>query len=144
MPSLHRPARSVAALLLAVLLLSSCGLAGGSGDAGQGQEMTIEVVLRDIHRCSRISPEIQVSGAPAGTASYEVRLVEYGAEERFLGGGVWPATGDGIIPEGVLTRHYRGPCPPPDTRREYGFRVAALDRESSRPLAVCLYRFSQE
>ena len=74
-----------------------------------------------------------------------MRLIEYGAEEeRFFGGGTWVEDGTGVIPEGVLTRHYRGPCPPGTKAVEYAYVVSAMESENSQPLAVRLYRFTQE
>ena len=59
--------------------------------------MTITVTLRDLHRCSRISPEILVANAPDGTRTFDVRLVEYGDEERFLIDGGSEDDGSGVI-----------------------------------------------
>lgn len=51
--------------------------------------------LRDVHRCSRISPEIQVAQTPASTDYYDVRLMEFtsDSQEMFLGGGLWNDNG---------------------------------------------------
>jgi phosphatidylethanolamine-binding protein (PEBP) family uncharacterized protein len=116
------------------------------GDEAESVNMGISVTLRDIHRCSRISPEIQVVNIPEGTDYFDVRLVEYGPAGRqiFLGGGTWENDASGIIPSGVLSRHYRGPCPPAGQAREYAFIVAAMSRKSSQPLAAGRYRFIQE
>ena len=73
-----------------------------------------------------------------------MRLVEYGDEERFFGGGTWANDGSGVIPEGGLTRHYRGPCPPAGESRDYAFVVSAMSKDNIQPLAVRLYRFTQE
>lgn len=108
--------------------------------------MAVTATLRDVHRCSRISPEIQVADAPGGTDYYDVRLVEYtgDSQELFLGGGTWENDGSGLIPEGGLTRHYRGPCPPTGQARDYAFVVSAMSRQSMQPLSVRLFRFTQE
>ena len=108
--------------------------------------MSVTVTLRDVHRCSRISPEIQVAQAPGSTEYYDVRLVEFtgDSQELFLGGGTWNNDGTGVIPEGGLTRHYRGPCPPSGQARDYAFVVSAMSRQSTQPLSVRLYRFTQE
>ena len=108
--------------------------------------MTVTVALQDVHRCSRISPEIQITTPPKGTEYYDVRLVEFGddGQELFLGGGTWEQDATGSIPEGGLTRHYRGPCPQPGKTREYAFVVAAMSRKNMQPLAVRIYRFTQE
>lgn len=106
--------------------------------------MEISVDFREIHRCSRISPEITVAYAPKGTKFYDVRLVEGSEMDRFLGGGIWNEDGSGVIPEGALTRHYTGPCPPKDREVEYSYIVSAMDTQNGQPLAVRIYRFKPE
>ena len=120
-------------------LLSACA----SKDTPEQEEdkFTISVDFREVHRCSRISPEITVAYAPVGTKFYDVRLVEGGERGRFLGGGTWPEDGTGIIPEGALTRHYTGPCPPQDRKTEFIYVVSAMEEGSSQPLEVRLYKF---
>ncbi|MBO4300099.1 MAG: MbtF [Desulfovibrio sp.] len=137
--------RCLVFVLFPTLLMTACASRDSADEFQAG--MSVTVTLRDEHRCSRISPEIQVSAAPSGTAYYDVRLVEESvgeAQEVFLGGGSWEHDGSGVIPEGVLTRHYRGPCPQPGTTGRYAFVVSAMSRESMQPLAVRLYRFVQE
>lgn len=135
-----KTARLFVPALLVILLLPACA----AQKMEQEQGMSITVTLRDVHRCSRISPEILVADMPAGTQSFDVRLVEYGEQERFFGGGSWANDGSGIIPEGGLTRHYRGPCPLAGQSRDYAFVVSAMSKDSMQPLAVRLYRFTQE
>lgn len=106
------------------------------------EAMTIAVDFREIHRCSRISPEITVAYAPKGTKFYDVRLVELGERDRLLGGGTWREDGSGLIPEGAMTRYYTGPCPPADRRVEYMYVVTAMESETAQPLAASLYRFA--
>ena len=108
--------------------------------------MAVTVTLREVHRCSRISPEIQVAQTPGSTDYYDVRLVEFTSDgqDLFLGGGEWNNDGSGIIPEGGLTRHYRGPCPPTGQARNYAFIVSAMSRQNMQPLSVRLFRFTQE
>ncbi len=108
--------------------------------------MAVTVTLREVHRCSRISPEIQVAQSPGSTDYYDVRLVEFtnDGQDLFLGGGEWNNDGSGIIPEGGLTRHYRGPCPPAGQSRNYAFIVSAMSRQNMQPLSVRLFRFTQE
>ncbi|OXS29566.1 MAG: MbtF [Desulfovibrio sp. MES5] len=129
--------------LCAALLLPACA-AKETQEAPAGMGVTVN--LRDVHRCSRISPEITVDQAPNGTDYYDVRLVEYtgDSQELYLGGGTWNNDGTGIIPEGGLTRHYRGPCPPSGQARDFAFVVAAMNKGSMQPLAVRLHRFTQE
>ncbi|MDO5483786.1 MAG: MbtF [Desulfovibrionaceae bacterium] len=129
------------ALCLA-LLLPACA---SRDDGVEPTGMTISVTLRDVHRCSRLSPEIMVENAPQGTTSYQVRLLEYRQDgERFLGGGTWKEDGTGVIPEGALTQYYRGPCPAQGQSGEYGFVVAAYGSNAVQPLSVRLYQFTQE
>ena len=103
--------------LCAALLLPACA-AKEKEEAPAGMSVTVN--LRDVHRCSRISPEITVAQAPNGTDYFDVRLVEYSgpAQELFLGGGLWDKDDSGSIPEGGLARHYRGPCPPAPPKKK--------------------------
>ena len=121
-----------------LFLLQGCGLlSSDSGDDGQNAAMEVSVNIQDVHRCSRISPEIVIRNPPKNTAFYDVRLIEKkGAEETFFGGGSWGEDGSGVIPEGALTRHYRGPCPPDGESREYIFVVAAREGKNPQPLLV--------
>ena len=129
--------------LFAAALLPACA---SKETQGVPDGMAVTVTLRDVHRCSRISPEIQVADTPASTDYYDVRLMEFtsDSQEMFLGGGIWNNDGTGIIPEGGLTRHYRGPCPPSGQSREYAFVVAAMSRQSMQPMSVRIFRFTQE
>lgn len=129
-------------LLFAALLLAACAARDENGAPEGG--MTVTVELGGVHRCSRISPEITVAYAPKGTKFYDVRLIEYGEEERFLGGGTWAEDGSGVIPEGALTRHYCGPCPPGGKSMDYAYVISAMESATSQPLAVRLYRFTQQ
>ena len=125
-----------------VFLVSGCASQDATVDEEPG--MTVNVDFREVHRCSRISPEITVAYAPHGTKFYDVRLVEQGNQERFLGGGTWQEDGSGLIPEGALTRHYTGPCPPADRKVEYVYVITAMENENSQPLAVRLFKWSPE
>ena len=136
-----KTARIIVPALFAALLLSACAAKNAEDEQA---DMSSTGALRDLHRCSRISPEILVANAPDGTQTFDVRLVEYGDEERFFGGGSWDNDGSGVIPEGGLTRHYRGPCPPAGQSRDYAFVVSAMGKDNLQPLAVRLYRFTQE
>lgn len=128
--------------LLVIMCLVAC--AGQETETQQPEDMIISVDFLERHLCSRVSPEITVAYAPKGTKFYDVRLVEQGETERFMGGGSWPEDGSGLIPEGALTRHYQGPCPPKNKRTEYAFIIAAMEKENSQPLAVRLYKFVPE
>ncbi len=123
------------------LCLTACADSVPDSDSNT---MSVSVTLQDVHRCSRISPEIVLTGVPSGIEYFDVHLIEYGEEERFLGGGDWKNDNSGIIPEGALTKYYRGPCPPSGTSRDYAFVVSAMSRNNIQPVAVRLYRFTQE
>lgn len=135
-------ARGMLPLFLATLLLTACAAKEDADDVQDG--MTISVSLRDVHRCSRISPEIQITGIPAGTTHFDVRLVEYGDEENFFGGGTWPNDGTSAIPEGRPDQALPRPCPPAGQSRDYAFVVSAMGGNTIQPLAVRLYRFTQD
>ena len=133
------------AALAGIIPLSGCGLFGSGSSNAEGQVMEVAVQFQDVHRCSRISPEIRVSNPPAGTVSYDVSLVEDdGSEKMILGSGSWGEDGSGIIPEGALTGHYRGPCPPDGKSRKYTFVVGARQKNSPQPLAVRIYELNVE
>ena len=105
-------------------LTGGCSLPGSGSDAAtadsEQNSMSIEVKYSDnLHRCSRVSPEIDVQNIPEGTDTFMVRLIEVNAQERFCGGGSWRNDGSGIIPEGALTQHYQGPCPQAGQSRPY-------------------------
>lgn len=141
-----RACRFFVPALCAALLLPACASKENEVPEAPRDGMTVNVIMRDVLRCSRISPEIQIADAPAGTEYYDVRLTEFtgDAQELFLGGGSWEHDGSGVIPEGGLTRHYRGPCPPAGRTGSYAFVVSAMNRKSMQPLAVRIYRFTQE
>lgn len=134
------------AAALAIFILCGCAAkeeAQGEGAQAAAQEdMVVVVDFRDVHRCSRISPEITIQNPPQGTKFYDVRLVERGATERFLGGGRWTEDGGGVIPEGALTRHYTGPCPKSGKTPEYIYVVSAMSEPEGQPLAVRLERLN--
>lgn len=135
--------KTLSCLFLALpLFLAAC--ASKSDESAETPQMAISVDFQEVHLCSRISPEITVAYAPVGTRFYDIRLMEEGPVERYLGGGTWREDGTGIIPEGVLTRHYTGPCPEKDRRVAYTYVVTALESENSQPLATRLYRFTPD
>ncbi len=102
--------------------------------------MEVQVVFLDVHRCSLISPEIQVRNAPSGTTSYKVRLLErIDNRDQLLGEGSWRDDGTGVIPEGALTGHYKGPCPAGEDKT-YIYEVKAMSGNNPNPLAVA-YQF---
>lgn len=120
------------------------GCSEKSQDVTAEPEMEIAVDFQEVHLCSKISPEMKVAYAPRGTKFYDVRLMENGQAERYLGGGRWVEDGTGLIPEGVLTRHYSGPCPPKNQKVSYSYIITAMESENSQPLATRIYRFTPD
>lgn len=133
--------QAIVILIMAALLP---GCAEKSGEPEPEESMQVSVDFREIHLCSKISPEITVAYAPRGTKFYDVRLMEEGSGERYLGGGSWQEDGTGLIPEGALTRHYTGPCPPKDRRVQYVYAITAMESEYGQPLETRLYRFTPD
>ncbi|MBQ9537027.1 MAG: MbtF [Desulfovibrionaceae bacterium] len=128
------------AVIVAALALQGCGLFSSESESPATQDMEISVKFQDVHRCSRISPEITIVNPPKGTTGYDVRLVEtHGLDEVVLGGGSWAEDGSGLIPEGAMTGHYRGPCPPKGESRKYIYVVGAKQGQNPQPLAVRVY-----
>jgi phosphatidylethanolamine-binding protein (PEBP) family uncharacterized protein len=76
------------------------------------------------HRCSDISPQIRVGGAPENAAKYRVKMVDLNAPKIAHGGGTVEAKG-AIISEGALDK-YKGPCAR-DGSHVYNIQVIALD-----------------
>ncbi len=111
------------------------------------RELEVSVDLSTRHRCSRISPEISVSGIPAEVETLEVILEDTTDMQRMHGGGSYDHDDDGTsatIPEGALTRYYTGPCPSAaDNGRIYQYVVKAFN-EDKRMLASGTYAFEQE
>ena len=81
---LGKARRALFPVLCAAALLLACA-------SKETQEipdgMAVTVTLREVHRCSRISPEIQVAQTPGSTDYYDVRLVEFTSDgqDLFLG-----------------------------------------------------------
>lgn len=105
--------------------------------------MEVDVILRSVHRCSRISPEIRIFGIPPDTAHFDVQLEDRTAPRTLHGGGVWKNDGSGSIPEGALTRHYIGACPPAGMSRSYQYVIIAQDVNNV-PLAARIFVFEQD
>ena len=130
-------------------LTGGCSLFGSGSDnvAEEGPQdgMIIDVKYSDgMHRCSRVSPEIDVQNIPDGTDTFVVRLVEANAQERFCGGGSWRNDGTGVIPEGALTQHYQGPCPQAGQSSTYHFVVSAMQDGNPQPLMVRVFPVTPE
>lgn len=127
--------------LFLALLLAGCVANSPAGE--RGGNMEVSAVLRSVHRCSRISPEIGIYNPPPDAARFDVRLEDRNDPRNVHGGGTWKHDGTGVIPEGALNRHYRGACPPAGQSRSYQYVVTALDADD-RPLATRHYIFEQE
>lgn len=128
-----------------ILLLAGCSALNPWSEEKKTEaaSMNIEVDLQARHRCSRISPEIQVHNVPANTKQFTVRLEEKGEQPRYLGGGRWKNDATGIIPEGALVEHYQGACPPVGSSGQYTYIVTALG-DGEQPLEVRVFSFTQE
>ncbi len=138
--------RAISCGLLGVLCLAGCS----SQTPAPTEGMSIAVSFDNVHRCSRISPEITIYNPPRGTSYYEVRLTQVGTS-RYLGGGRWSYGGineDGadVIPMGALLTSYRGPCPSAGSvdGRQFTYTVSAMASGSSQPLAVSNYTIMLE
>ncbi|MDO5537758.1 MAG: MbtF [Desulfovibrionaceae bacterium] len=144
----HILRRVAGAALFGALCLTGCSTADTTPQEG----MSVTVNFGDVHRCSRISPEIVVYNPPKGTQYYEVRVTTADTPSRYLGGVRWDYGGlneDGAqaIPEGALSNSYRGPCPPQGAVAggyQYRFSVSAMSGSSSAPLAVSNYNLFLE
>lgn len=123
-------------IALAGLLLAGCA-------SHQDDGMSAAVVLRDMHRCSRVSPEIDLDNVPSGTTRFDVKLEDVRDARKFHGGGSWPNDGSNSIPEGALTKHYIGACPPPGSTGSYQYVISAVD-EAGNSLAVRAVPFTLE
>ena len=110
-------------LLLLPLILAGCVSTPVAKDAAN---LGVSFSFSDAHKCSGLSPAINLSGVPAGTASFKVKLVDLDKTSYNHGGGTVANNGSGVIPEGALRAGYKGPCPPSGSHR-YKFTVYALD-----------------
>ncbi len=142
-----------------LLVWAACG--GDSGPYELEQQVTMSIQLttptmpeRDImpkrHTCEAedLSPPLEWSGLPAGTASIAILAVDADADEgEFTHWTVWniPADASGVdeaaLPTGAVqgendfeSVRYRGPCPPPrfSPQGEAPVRVDPPHRTSSR------------
>lgn len=110
--------------LLYIVLIA--GLFAGCASR-QTEGLDASLRLNNMHRCSRISPEIDLVNVPSGTSRFDVKLEDKSEVRKFHGGGSWANDGSNIIPEGALTRHYIGACPPPGTVGNYHYVISAVD-----------------
>lgn len=128
---------------LTLLVLVALGGCASRDTEGGNAGMNVEVNFADVHKCSRISPEIVVYNPPAGTRYYEVRVSVVGTSpEKFFSGGRWPygglnADGADVIPEGGLVNTYKAPClSPGQSSKTYRFTVYARANNTSAPLGI--------
>jgi hypothetical protein len=93
----------------------------------------MEVVFswEGVEPCTHESPEIRVSGIPAGTKRLLVKLENISDPDWNQGGGDIEHDGSGVIPASALDIGYNGPCPPPGQRQKYEFWVMAVDAEGA-------------
>ncbi len=124
--------------LMSLSLLSSCATS-----QEPVSNMDVYAEINELHRCSRISPEIEIDDIPPDTVKFDVSLEDRTDLSRIHGGGTWENDGSGIIPEGALTRHYIGACPPDDEEHSYQFVVKAINAQG-RVLDENKYIFEQE
>ncbi|MDL2329684.1 hypothetical protein LJC71_08080 [Desulfosarcina sp. OttesenSCG-928-A07] len=89
--------------------------------------MTVQFSWADIAACTHESPEIQVSGIPAGTVELDVQLRNLTVPAWSHGGGRVLYDGTDRILAGTLNVGYNGPCPMPGERNKYAFFVMALN-----------------
>lgn len=127
----------------AICLFAVCILLTGCASRQDDGTMDASLVLRAMHRCSRVSPEIDLVNVPSGTTRFDVKLEDKQDARKFHGGGSWANDGSNVIPEGALTRHYIGACPPPGTGGSYQYVITAVDA-NGQPLTVKLVEFSME
>ncbi len=128
---------------LLLILMITFLLPGCASMQGSEEDMQLLVTIRDVHRCSRISPEIELYNIPKNTNVFEVSLQDRSDLSRIHGGGIWKNDDTGIIPEGALIRHYIGACPPADESRSYQYVVKALSTDGL-VLTESKYVFEQE
>ncbi len=134
--------------LFATLFLSACGFQQPEvPKSTTPKELEVSVDISTRHRCSRISPEITVSGIPDDVETLDIILEDTTNMQRAHGGGSYDHDDDGstaTIPEGALTRYYTGPCPSAaDNGRIYQYVVKAFNADK-RILAAGTYAFEQE
>lgn len=120
---------SVLAVLCAALLVSGC-MGPKKVDTFQTMDVRFEWNGNAGSFTSSPNPEIFVSNVPAGTAFFEVKMVDLDRPNTNHGGGTIPYTGEGVIPVGSLDS-YRGPQPPAPEVHTYVITVRALNADKS-------------
>ena len=113
-------------MIFSLIVFMGCSMAKMSPDA---VKFAIDFSWEGVKKCSKSSPEIRINTIPAGTEYFEVKLKDIDVPNWNHGGGRVDNDGSGIIPAGVLTDHYNGPCPPPNIPHSYQFIVRAFNAE---------------
>jgi len=129
--------------------VTSFGLLIISSSFAFSQEFSINWNWKLEHRCSSVSPAIELSNVPKDTLKFDVTLVDFDMRSFDHGGGVFSHNNESkvTIPEGAL-KNYRGPCPPNFSSfgHDYEFSVKAIgsDGKSVISRASKVKTFSQK
>ncbi|WP_319523196.1 hypothetical protein [uncultured Desulfosarcina sp.] len=129
--------KSFPLLTLALVLLLSFGCSKKQNSEEpivipkDAAKMEVAFSWEGVEPCTSDSPEIRVSGTPAGTKRLLVKLKNITDPAWNQGGGDIEYDGSGVIPANALDIGYNGPCPPPGQRQKYEFRVMAVDAEGT-------------
>ncbi|MBK6638278.1 MAG: hypothetical protein IPH08_14825 [Rhodocyclaceae bacterium] len=99
------------------------------------QSLSVDWVWLRAHQCSKASPEIKVSGIPAGAVELKVDMLDNDMPSFNHGGGVVAHDGSAVeatIAQGALQR-YVGPCPPNFSSfgHDYQITVTALGADKA-------------
>jgi phosphatidylethanolamine-binding protein (PEBP) family uncharacterized protein len=109
-----------------------CLIALATVPALAASPMGVMLSFTSQNKCQGQSPEILLSGVPAGTVAYHVQMID----EDVPSFRHWNQTINGAgpaIPAGAGRGEYYGPCPP-SGRHTYRVTVTALDA-AGKPLA---------
>ena len=122
---LETPAASARIATKALLLPATIGvLLGASPRPAAAQAFAIDFSWQGIARCTDRSPEIRLSGVPAGTRTLDVQMVDLDVPSFKHGGSAVAYDGEAAIRAGAV--RYVGPCPP-GQRHQYRITVTARD-----------------
>ena len=112
-----------------VLAIVMCGCLTTNVDPNAAQ-LTVDFSWKDVKSGSTVSPAIKVSGFPAETKYFTVKLADLDVPAFNHGGGKVENDGTGIIAAGALKDDYKGPNPPSGSHR-YEFTVQAVNAEGT-------------
>ncbi len=96
-------------------------------DTSKLPRMGVDFAFDQKHKCQGVSPEIRLSNAPAGVASYEVKMTDLDVPSFHHWSQTLAATGP-VIREGAGVGYF-GPCPPSGTHR---YEITVLARDSQK------------